>query len=224
MSVAYELHGSIAVLTIDNPPVNALSVAVRQGLQAATRRAVADTAVAAIVVIGKGRSFIAGADIREFGKPPQPPRLTEVIAELEAAPKPVVAAIDGFALGGGLEVALGCHFRVGTPRAQIGLPEVKIGIVPGAGGVERLPRLIGLEPALKMMVSGDPIRAPKARELGAFDAVAEGDLLTEAVAFAERVVADKTPIRRLNQMAIPGADGDWNKLLADARAQASKQT
>src|SRR5215472_516874 len=186
MSVSYELDGAVAVLTIDNPPVNALSVAVRQGLQEATRRAIANPAVAAIVIIGKGRNFIAGADIREFGKPPQPPRLTAVIDELEAAPKPVVAAIDGFALGGGLEVALGCHFRVATPKAQVGLPEVKIGIVPGAGGVERLPRLIGLAPALKMMASGDPVRAAKAKELGILDAIAEGDLRQEAVAFAKK--------------------------------------
>src|ERR1700688_5070823 len=151
MTVAYERQGAIAILTIDNPPVNALSVAVRQGLQEAVRRAAADTEIAGLVLIGKGRSFIAGADIREFGKKPQPPRLIDVIAEIEACPKPVVAAIEGFALGGGLEVALGCHFRVGTKRAQVGLPEVKIGIVPGAGGIERLPRLIGLEPALKMM-------------------------------------------------------------------------
>ncbi|MBV8652489.1 MAG: enoyl-CoA hydratase/isomerase family protein, partial [Alphaproteobacteria bacterium] len=224
MTVAYELQGTIAVLTIDNPPVNALSVDVRQGLRDAIRRAASDAAVAGVVVIGKGRSFIAGADIREFGKPPQPPRLIDVIAEIEACPKPVVAAIEGFALGGGLEVALGCHFRVGTPRAQAGLPEVKIGIIPGAGGIERLPRLIGLEPALKMMVSGDPVRGAKAKELGIFDALAEGDLLAEAVAFAERIVADKAPIRRLSQMPIPGAEGDWRSLLAAARAAAAKQT
>lgn len=223
MTIAYEQQGAIAVLTIDNPPVNALSVAVRQGLLDALRRGASDPAVAGVVVIGKGRSFIAGADIREFGKPPQPPRLIDVIAELEACQKPVVAAIDGFALGGGLEVALGCHFRIGTPRAQVGLPEVKIGIVPGAGGVERLPRLIGLEPALRMMVSGDPVRAAKARELGIFDAVTEGDLLNEAVAFAQRVVDARTPIRRLSRIAIPGADGDWHTLLAGARAAAAKQ-
>jgi 3-hydroxyacyl-CoA dehydrogenase len=224
MTVDYELQGAIAVLTIDNPPVNALSVAVRQGLLDAIRRAASDQAVAAVVVIGKGRSFIAGADIREFGKPSQPPRLIDVIAEIEACPKPVVAAIEGFALGGGLEVALGCHFRVGTPRAQVGLPEVKIGIVPGAGGIERLPRLIGLEPALRMMVSGDPVRGAKARELGIFDAVAEGDLRSEAIAFAQHAVDGKTPIRRLSEMPIPGAEGDWRSLLAGARATAAKQT
>jgi 3-hydroxyacyl-CoA dehydrogenase len=222
MTVAYAQQGAIAVLTVNNPPVNALSVAVRQGLIEGVKRAVADPAVAAIVLIGKGRTFIAGADIREFGKPPQPPRLTEAIAEIEASPKPVVAAIEGVALGGGLEVALGCHFRIGTPRTQVGLPEVKIGIVPGAGGIERLPRLIGLEPALKMMVSGDPVRAGKARELGVIDAITEGDLLAEAVAFAERVAADKTPIRRLSQSKIALDGVDWRALLANARAAAAK--
>jgi 3-hydroxyacyl-CoA dehydrogenase len=222
MTIAYARQGSIAVLTIDNPPVNALSVAVRQGLIDGLGRAIGDPAVAAIVIIGRGKTFIAGADIREFGKPPQPPRLTAAIAEIEASPKPVVAAIDGVALGGGLEVALGCHFRIGTKRTQVGLPEVKIGIVPGAGGIERLPRLIGLEPALKMMVSGDPVRADKARELGILDTVAEGDLLTEAVAFAGRVVAEKTPIRRLSQSQIALAGVDWRALLAAARASAAK--
>jgi 3-hydroxyacyl-CoA dehydrogenase len=223
MSVAYARHGAVAILTIDNPPVNALSVAVRQGLLDALHQALADPEAAGIVVIGKGRAFIAGADIREFGKPPQPPRLTAVIAELEASPKPVIAAIDGVALGGGLEVALGCHFRIGTKRAQLGLPEVKIGIVPGAGGVERLPRLIGIEPALKMMVSGDPVRAEKALQLGILDAVVEGDPLAEAIRFAERVLAEKRPIRRLSEVLIPGAEGDWRTLLERERKAAARR-
>jgi 3-hydroxyacyl-CoA dehydrogenase len=222
MTVAYAQQGAIAVLTVDNPPVNALSVAVRQGLIDGIRRAVGDPAVAAIVLIGQGKTFIAGADIREFGKPPQPPRLTAAIAEIEASPKPVVAAIEGVALGGGLEVALGCHFRIGTKRTQVGLPEVKIGIVPGAGGIERLPRLIGLEPALKMMVSGDPVRADRALSLGIIDAIAEGDLLADAVAFAERAVAAGTPIRRLSEARIALDGIDWRALIAAARAGAAK--
>ncbi len=222
MTVAYGQQGAVAILTVDNPPVNALSVAVRQGLIDGIGRAVGDPAVVAIVIIGKGKTFIAGADIREFGKPPQPPRLTVAIAAIEASPKPVVAAIDGVALGGGLEVALGCHFRIGAPRCQVGLPEVKIGIVPGAGGVERLPRLIGLEPALKMMVSGDPARANRARELGIIDAIAEGELLADAITFADRVVADKTPIRRLSESKIALDGADWRGLLATARAGAGK--
>jgi 3-hydroxyacyl-CoA dehydrogenase len=222
MTVAYGQQGAIAILTIDNPPVNALSVAIRQGLIDGVGRAIADPAIAAIVIIGKGKTFIAGADIREFGKPPQPPRLTAAIAAIEASPKSVVAAIDGVALGGGLEVALGCHFRIGTARSRFGLPEVKIGIVPGAGGVERLPRLIGLEPALKMMVSGDPVRASRARELGIIDTIAEGDLLADAIAFAGGLIADKTTIRRLSESNIALDGVDWRGLLAAARASAAK--
>jgi len=222
MSVAYSQQGSVAVLTVDNPPVNALSQAVRQGMIDGIERAIADPAVAAVVVIGKGKTFIAGADIREFGKPALPPRLSVAIAALEASPKPVVAAIDGVALGGGLEVALGCHFRIATPRAQVGLPEVKIGIVPGAGGVERLPRVAGLEPALKMIVSGDPVRAPQALKLGIVDAVVEGDLLGEAVKFAERAIAERKPLRRLREVPIETGGADWKTLLANARASAAR--
>ena len=223
MTVEYSQQGSVAVLTVDNPPVNALSVAVRQGLVESVERAVADPAIAAIVVIGKGRTFIAGADIREFGKPPQPPRLVAAIAALESSPKPVIAAIDGVALGGGLEVALGCHFRIASPRAQMGLPEVRIGIVPGAGGVERLPRLIGIAPALKMIVSGEPVRAARAAELGIVDTVVEDDLLEAAVTFAERAVRRQLPLRRLSQVPIATSNGDWRTLLAEARATAAKQ-
>ena len=224
MTVEYSQQGSVAILTVDNPPVNALSTAVRQGLVDGIARAIADTGVTAIVVIGKGKTFIAGADIREFGKPPQPPRLTAAISALESSPKPVIAAIDGVALGGGLEVALGCHFRIATPRAQMGLPEVRIGIVPGAGGVERLPRLIGIAPALKMIVSGDPVRAPRAAELGIVDTLVEGDLLEEAVTFADRAVRRQLPLRRLSQVPIDASNGDWRKLLADARATAARQS
>ena len=223
MTVEYSQQGSVAVLTVDNPPVNALSVAVRKGLVESVERAVADPAIAAIVVIGKGKTFIAGADIREFGKPPQPPRLTAAIATLESSPKPVIAAIDGVALGGGLEVALGCHFRIASPRAQMGLPEVRIGIVPGAGGVERLPRLIGIAPALKMIVSGEPVRAARAEELGIVDTVVDGDLLEAAVTFAETAVRRQLPLRRLSQVPIATSNGDWRALLSEARATASKQ-
>jgi len=140
MTVGYAQHGAIAVLTVDNPPVNALSVAVRQGLIDGIRRAVGDPAITAIVLIGQGKTFIAGADIREFGKKPQPPRLTAAIAEIEASPKPVVAAIEGVALGGGLEVALGCHFRIGTKRSQVGLSKTH---AEAAGADCRLERASG---------------------------------------------------------------------------------
>ena len=223
MTVHYEQKGRIAVLTVDNPPVNALSVAVRQGLVEMTARAAAAPAVQAIVLIGKGNSFIAGADIREFGKPPQPPRLTEAIAKLEASEKPVIAAIDGAALGGGLEVALGFHLLVATPRAQLGLPEVKIGLVPGAGGVERLPRAIGLEPALKMIATGDPARGQRTKELGLVEEIIEGDLLNGALAFAERVLTERRPIRRLSRLPL-SVPADWAAQVATARAAANRAT
>ncbi|HWI26400.1 MAG TPA: enoyl-CoA hydratase/isomerase family protein, partial [Stellaceae bacterium] len=175
--VRYEQRGAVGIVTVDNPPVNALSKAVRQGLLDAVAEALGAQAVKAIVVIGAGRTFIAGADIKEFGKPLEPPDLNQVIAALENPAKPTIAAIHGTALGGGLEVALGCHYRVAVPTAQVGLPEVKLGILPGAGGTQRLPRLIGAKPALDMITTGDFVRAGKAKELGIVDEIVEGDLL-----------------------------------------------
>ena len=160
--VKLERRDNIAVVTIDSPPVNALSAAVRRGIHENIAAAVADPQVEGIVLTCGGRTFIAGADITEFGKPPQPPGLSEVITGIENAGKPVVAAIHGTALGGGLEVALGCHFRVAVKDAKLGLPEVKLGLLPGAGGTQRLPRAVGPELAVKMIVGGDPIGAAEA--------------------------------------------------------------
>src|SRR5580704_2247557 len=154
--VRYERRDGVGVITVDNPPVNALSRAVRQGLVDALMEGLSDDGAKALIVIGAGRTFIAGADIKEFGKPLEPPDLNFVIAGLETASKPTIAAIHGTALGGGLEVALGCHYRVAAPQAQVGLPEVKLGLLPGAGGTQRLPRLIGKAAALKMMLLGEP--------------------------------------------------------------------
>ena len=151
---------SIGVISVDNPPVNALGHAVRKGLTDRITEAMQDDALKAVVIIGKGRLFLAGADIREFGKPPEPPILPDVIKTLETSAKPVVAAIHGNALGGGLEVALGCHFRVALGSANCGFPEVKLGLLPGAGGTQRAPRVMGVKPALELIVSGDPISAP----------------------------------------------------------------
>ena len=148
--VEYQRRGSIGVITVNNPPVNALSVAVRQGLQSALQQGLADDGARALVLVGGGRTFIAGADIREFGKPSQPPDLNTVIASYEASPKLVVVAIHGTALGGGLEVALGCHYRCAAASAQVGFPEVKLGLLPGAGGTQRLPRLAGVATAAEM--------------------------------------------------------------------------
>ncbi len=183
----------IAVILADNPPVNALGHAVRQGLFEAVRRAIADDAVQGIVLGCKGRTFFAGADITEFGKPLQQPGLQEVIAEFEVSPKPVVAAIFGTALGGGLEIALGCHFRVAAADARMGLPEVKLGLLPGAGGTQRLPRLIGPEKAVGMIVAGTPIPAKVALADGIIDAIV-AEPVAGAVEFAKRVLAEGQPL------------------------------
>jgi len=182
-AVTLESDGNVAVITVRNPPVNALSQAVRQGLKDCVGAALADSAVEAMVVLGEGRTFIAGADIREFGKPMAAPGLHEVLDLIEDSSKPVVAAIHGTALGGGLEVALACHYRVAVESGQVGLPEVKLGLLPGAGGTQRLPRIIGPQAALEMITGGDPIRARKALDAGVVDAIVD-ELQAGAVAFA----------------------------------------
>jgi 3-hydroxyacyl-CoA dehydrogenase len=194
-SVDLRRDGEIAVVTADNPPVNALKHEVRAGLAEALRQAHDDPAVKGVVIACAGRTFFAGADITEFGKPPQPPGLSEVIAAIEAMPKPVVAALHGTALGGGFELALACHFRVAVAGARVGLPEVKLGLLPGAGGTQRLPRLIGPEKALKMIVTGDPIGAREALADGIVDEIVEGELTAGAITFARRVVAENRRLR-----------------------------
>jgi 3-hydroxyacyl-CoA dehydrogenase len=198
--VTYDRKGNVGVVTVDSPPVNALSQAVRQGLSEAMDKAAADAQAKAIVLICAGRTFSAGADIREFGKPPQPPILFQVLDKLENSAKPVVAAIHGTAFGGGLEVALVCHYRCAVPGARFGLPEVKLGLLPGAGGTQRLPRLIGVEPAAEMITSGDPIGAEEARKLGLVDEIVRGDLAAGAVAFAQRLVTEGKPARRIRDL------------------------
>ncbi len=188
----------IAVITLDNPPVNALSHHLREPLFAALEAARDDDGVKAIVITCAGRTFISGADITEFGSPKAlaSPSLPELCRQLETLPKPVVAAIHGTALGGGLELALACHYRVAVKSAQIGLPEVKLGILPGAGGTVRLPRLVGPEQALKMITTGNPIGAEKAQGFGAIDQVGEGDLVEAAIAFARsKIDAPLVPVR-----------------------------
>ncbi|HEY0328916.1 MAG TPA: 3-hydroxyacyl-CoA dehydrogenase NAD-binding domain-containing protein [Rhodopseudomonas sp.] len=194
--VKLERHDAIAIVTVDNLPVNALSAAVRRGISESVEQAIADPAVKAIVLVCAGRTFIAGADITEFGKPPQSPGLGEVIAELENSPKPIVAAIHGTALGGGLETALGCHYRVAVKDAKLGLPEVKLGLLPGAGGTQRLPRAVGPELAVKMIVGGDPIGAADAFKHGLIDAIVE-DTVAGGEAFARQVLAEQRPLRKL---------------------------
>lgn len=193
MVVSTERDGDIAVVTVDNPPVNALSQAVRQGLWDAAEQVDADPEIRAAVLVCAGRTFIAGADVKEFGKPPEPPHLPDVIARIEAAAKPWVAAIHGTALGGGFEVTLGCRFRVAAPSARVGLPEVNLGLVPGAGGTVRVPRLIAVEDAIEPVTTGKPVPAPRAHEMGLIDRIAEGELRAEAVTFAREALEGELP-------------------------------
>jgi len=205
--VSVERHGDVAVIVIDSPPVNALSQGVREGLVKNIELAEADDRCKAVVIICSGRTFIAGADIKEFGKPPLEPYLPDVVARIEACEKPVIAAIHGTALGGGYEVALGSHYRIAAESAAIGLPEVLLGILPGASGTQRLPRLIGAGPAMEIMLSGKPVRANAALKIGAIDRVSsDDDLKTNAIAFAEECI-DKGP-RRIREMDAPQSDSD----------------
>ena len=203
--VKYTLTDNIGVITIDSPPVNALSQAVRQGIMEALDVAAAD-ASEAVLIICDGRTFIAGADISEFGKPLMDPWLPEVVNRIEATAKPVVAAIHGTALGGGFEVALSAHYRCALPTAKVGLPEVKLGLLPGAGGTQRTPRLAGVEAALQLMTSGVPVAAAKAQAAGLIDKVVDGDLYAEALAWAKELVADGAAPRRTSEQEIPAFD------------------
>ncbi|MDB4975281.1 MAG: 3-hydroxyacyl-CoA dehydrogenase [Myxococcaceae bacterium] len=204
MSTPYELHGNVAVITLNNPPVNGLSHALRtaivDGVDAARKDAKAD----AIVLIGSEAAFSGGADIKEFGTPAAfaEPNLHTTIAVVESSNKPVIAAIGGACMGGGLELALGAHFRIALPNAQIALPEVKLGILPGAGGTQRLPRVVGVETALNMIVSGEIVPAAKLQGTQLFDEIVEGDLLKAALAFAAKVVSEKRPLKRVRDIKI----------------------
>src|SRR5580698_3131909 len=206
--VRFEKDGDIGVIIVDNPPVNALSPGVPQGIVDALDKGNADPSVKAMVLIGAGRSFIAGADIRQFGKgPATPPPTRRHYDVMDDSAKPVVAAIHGYALGGGLETALACHYRVAVPSAKVGLPEVLIGILPGAGGTQRLPRLIGPKAALEMITSGRHVPAAEAEKLGIIDeVVAEGDLKGAALAFARRV-AGRRPLPRIRDKHDKLAEG-----------------
>jgi 3-hydroxyacyl-CoA dehydrogenase len=191
----------VAVVTLNSPPVNALSQQVRAGIVDAMKAAIADSAVKAIVLICEGKTFIAGADITEFGKPAQGPGIAEVEDVIENSPKPVIAAIHGTALGGGLEVALTCHYRVAVPSAKCGLPEVKLGLLPGAGGTQRLPRIVGPEKALEMVTSGEHVSAKECLTMGLVDElVPEGELLQRATDFAHKVVAEKRPLKKVREL------------------------
>jgi 3-hydroxyacyl-CoA dehydrogenase len=221
--VLYSVHDDVAVITISNPPVNALSPGVPEGIRGGLQTAADDPAVAAVVVIGAGRTFIAGADIREFGKvvSGEKPRrsLHPLLSAIEDCPKPVVMAIHGTAFGGGLEVAMAGHYRVIAPGALVGQPEVKLGIIPGAGGTQRLPRLAGVAKSVEMCTLGEPIGAREAHELGIADAIIEGDLLTGAIAFAREVAGKPIPKTRERDEKLRGADP---ATFERARQQAAK--
>jgi 3-hydroxyacyl-CoA dehydrogenase len=225
--VNYTLTDNIGVITIDSPPVNALSQAVRQGIMEALDVADSD-ASEAVVIICDGRTFIAGADISEFGKPLKDPWLPEVVNRIEATDKPVIAAIHGTALGGGFEVALSAHYRCAVAGAKVGLPEVKLGLLPGAGGTQRTPRLAGIESALQLMTSGVPIAAAQAMEVGLIDRIVAGDLREGAMAWAKELVADGATPRRTSEQEIPAYDAalfdDYRGTLARrARGQIAPQ-
>ena len=194
--IAAEVRDGIQIISISNPPVNALSHEVRSGLVEAVERAGSRRDVAAIVIYGEGRTFPAGADIREFGNPPMAPWLPEVCNRIEAVEKPLVAAIHGTALGGGLEVALASHYRIADSKARLGFPEVNLGLLPGAGGTQRTPRLCGVEHALDLMLSGKPIGAASAAEIGLVDKVVDDGLVAAAIAFARELARDAVPVRR----------------------------
>ena len=202
--LSFEIRDGIAVLKLDNPPVNSLGFELREALVAGLDRANADPLVAAIVLIGSGAGFSGGADIREFGTPKAVahPNLRTVISEIEDSAKPVIAAVGGVCMGGGLELAMGCHYRVGAPGAKIALPEVKLGLLPGAGGTQRLPRLLGVEAALNMIVSGATIASEKLKATPLFDAFGDGDLLESALRFARRVVAEKMALKKVRDLKL----------------------
>ena len=208
--VSSKVDGGIKVVSMNKPPVNGLGFALRSGIACAFDEANADPAVKAIVLTGTARAFSGGADVTEFGTPKasQEPNLRTVITLLENSAKPVVAAIGGVCLGGGLELAMGAHFRVALPDALLGLPEVKLGLLPGAGGTQRLPRLIGLEAALNMIVFGEPVPAAKFKGTALIDQIVEGDLLAGALAFARRIVAESTPLKRARDLKVHDAQPD----------------
>jgi 3-hydroxyacyl-CoA dehydrogenase len=197
--VNYAREGSVAVIVVNNPPVNALKQDMRIGLIEAFARARTDPAVEAVVLAADGRTFIAGADITEFDLPPQTPTTSELIAAIESMPKPVIAALHGTPLGAGLEIAMGCHFRIAAAETRLGLPEIKLGLMPGAGGTQRLPRLIGMAKAMDMILTGNPIPAEQALADGLVDDVVDGDLVATAKAFAQIVLAEKRPLPRTSE-------------------------
>jgi 3-hydroxyacyl-CoA dehydrogenase len=223
-AVTSHRHGRVWVITVNNPPVNALSAAVRLGLFAAIEQGEAQPEVGAVLIVSEGKTFIAGADIREFGKPPVSPSLPDVCNRIEACSKPVVVALQGAALGGGLEVALGAHYRLALPGAKVGLPEVDLGLMPGAGGTQRAPRLMGVKAAAAFMLSGKPVNAHAALEAGLVDQVIDSSLtaLDAGLAYANELLAQGAPIRRVRDIAITNPEIAVSELSALTQDTAKK--
>jgi 3-hydroxyacyl-CoA dehydrogenase len=218
-AASYSVRDGIAVITMNNPPVNGLGSVLRPGIMDGIKKAAADPAVKALVIIGSAKAFSGGADIREFNTPKMnvPPSLPEINDAQDAFAKPMIAAIGGFALGGGCELALGCHYRVALPKAQIGLPEAKLGLLPGSGGTQRLPRVVGAAKAIQMMTTGNPIPAEKALGLGLVDEIIQGDLLEGAIVFAKK----QTKPKRIRDLAVK-VEGDPKAFFEKARADVAR--
>ena len=200
----YTSHGAVAVISMNNPPVNALGLGLRTALADGLERAQNDAAIRAVIIVGSGTAFSGGADVSEFGLPAMSaaPSLADLLVQIENFPKPIIAAINALALGGGLELAMSCHYRVVAARAQLGMPEVKLGLLPGAGGTQRLPRLIGAERALNAIVSGNPVSASEWAQSGFADLTVEADVLPTAIGFAERVIAGKMPLKKARDLKV----------------------
>ena len=225
-AIGYERVGDIVILAADNPPVNALGHAVRQGLADGLDRAEAEGA-RGVLIYGTGRTFFAGADIREFGKPPKEPHLPELCNRIEASPLLVVSALHGTALGGGLEVALSTHYRIAVPQAKVGLPEVHLGILPGAGGTQRLPRVAGVEAALDMITTGRHVRADEALRLGVIDRVAEGEPREIGLSYLRELLDEGASRRPVGEMPAPAPvdfDAVYAAVLKKGRGQLSPAT
>ena len=222
-ATSYSVRDGIAVIVMNNPPVNGLGSVLRPGIVDGMKKAEADPAVKALVIIGSAKAFSGGADIREFNTPKSSmsPTLPEINDAQDNFKKPMVAAIGGFALGGGLELALGCHYRVAAPKTLLGLPEVKLGILPGSGGTQRLPRVVGATEAVKMMTTGNPVPAEKGLQVGLVDEVVQGDLLEGAIAFAKKLVAEGKGPRRIRDLTVK-VDGDPKAFFEAARAEVGK--
>ncbi|MCC6209814.1 MAG: enoyl-CoA hydratase/isomerase family protein [Burkholderiales bacterium] len=218
-AVSYSVRDGIAVIALNNPPVNGLGSVLRPGIMDGIRKAGADPAVKALVIIGSAKAFSGGADIREFNTPKMnvPPSLPEINEAQDQCVKPMIAAIGGFALGGGLELALGCHYRVALSKSQLGLPEVKLGLLPGSGGTQRLPRVIGAAQGIQMMTTGNPVAAEKALQLGLVDEIVQGDLLEGAIAFAKK----QANPRRIRDLTV-NVEGDPKAFFEKARAEVAR--